>query len=369
MKSLCLIKLWITISLCCVGLAACAAEQKTTSSRGPVVFFVRDDDLWRADLNGKEVERLTEGRSLDWQPEQGTDWVIEARYRRPQVSPDGQWIVLSQRDLTLILVNAPEHTQTRLPGPGALNVAWSPDSRYLAYVPQSQTDSVVLYLYDIQRGQADRLFNVERTTGLGIHNVVWSPDNRFIAFDCCFAAPPSGVYTGTLVGEIRSIEISTRQAQTDGKVETSVAGGSDQLCWTADGQVTTNPAQGVHCSYTPPAPYAFSPDGEQLAVLAPLSPDDTWETGSSRLTVSKAATGEILWQREISVAAVQAVAWSPDGQYLLLDDTEIHSPIWRLKTDGTSDLKEIVEDGFFLDIVRQWQNSRAKLLLFCRCAA
>jgi Tol biopolymer transport system component len=358
MKSLCLIKLWIIISLCCVGLVACAAEQKTTSSRDPVVFFMRDDDLWRTDLNGNKVEQLTAERALDWHPEPGTDWVIEARYRRPQVSPDGQWIVLSQRNLALVLVNVAEHTQVELSEPGALNVAWSPDSRYLAYTPQSRTDSVDLVLYDIQRGQANRLFSVARTTGVGIHDIVWSPDGRFIAFACCFVAPPSGVYTGTLVGEIRTIEISTRQVQNDGRAETSVAGGSGQLCWTTDGQVTTNPAKGVRCSYTPPVPYAFSPDGEQLAVLAPLSSDETWETGSSRLTVSQATTGEILWQREISVAAVQAVAWSPDGQYLLLDDTEIHSPIWRLKTDGTSDLERIVEDGFFLDIVRQWQRKQ-----------
>ena len=49
------------------------------------------------------------------------------------------------------------------------------------------------------------------------------------------------------------------------------------------------------------------------------------------------------------------VFWSPDGGYLILDDDGNRSPIWRTKADGTGDVETILEDGFLLDVVLQWQ--------------
>jgi len=271
-------------------------------------------------------------------------------YRPPQVSPDGRWISLSRTGLDLVLVNVASHTQKKLPRPGAPIVAWSPDSCFFAYVPESTTDDNDLYLYDVEAGRAERLLRLKSGEWGDIRNVVWSPDNRFIAFACCFESQAT---TGDATGQIRRIEVATGQMDTVGEVKTSVASGS-QLCWTVDGHVTVDPDQGVRCSYRRRLPIALSPDGTLSASLSPLSPDDAWWTGPSALTVTKASTNEVVWQREMA-GNTKKVFWSPDGSYLILDDDGNCSPIWRTKADGTGDVETILEDGFLLDVVLQWQ--------------
>ena len=71
MKRVHLVKLWLLIITCCPGLAACASDTSylapTTTpvsavgpglsgTRGPVVFFARDEDLWRATADGEHLE-------------------------------------------------------------------------------------------------------------------------------------------------------------------------------------------------------------------------------------------------------------------------------------------------------------------------
>jgi len=152
--SKCPIGLRTVIGLCCVFLAGCTPTTSTpvtepvvtattgetpARSASPVLFFARDDDLWRADLDSDDVERLTEEGTLNWQMERGNDWgdvwVNATMYRPPQVSPDGRWISLSRTGLDLVLVDVAARTQRKLPRPGAPIVAWSPDSRFFAYGP------------------------------------------------------------------------------------------------------------------------------------------------------------------------------------------------------------------------------------------
>ena len=233
-------------------------------------------DAQRLDVQRLDVERLTEEGTLNWQMERGNDfgdvWVNATMYRPPQISPDGQWISLSQTGLNLVLVEVATHKQKKLPRPGAPIVAWSPNSRFFAYVPESTTDHNDLYIYDVEAGRAERLLRLKSGEWGGIRNVVWSPDNRLIAFACCFESQAT---TGDATGQIRCIEVASGQMDTVGEIKTTVASGS-QLCWTADGHVTTDPDQGVRCSHRRRLPIAVSPDGTLSASLSPLSPDDTW---------------------------------------------------------------------------------------------
>jgi len=363
----------LTIILLCLPLTACVSRSVSESAPGItstsaldavtsdlVILFARDDDLWRTDLDGRLLERLTEGGTLKWgMAQRGDDWVQASAYRSPQVSPDGRWIALSQTGLDLILVDVATHMQTRLPGRGAPIVAWSPDSCHFAYAPEP-VDGAQLYLYDVRSGQAERLIIIEEdTSGIGIRDVVWSPDGRFIAFACCFvSAHPEE--QGDLVGEIQRFEVATRQTEAVGEIRASVAS-SQRLCWTADGQLiaTTSPAPAAWCSYTPPrSPAAISPDGLWFAKLAPISLGQSDWNGPSRLTVGEVATGQVLWQQELTISA-KTVAWSPESQYLLLDDELADSPIWRIRADGTADLEQIVEDGFLLEALFQWSSGKA----------
>jgi Tol biopolymer transport system component len=337
--------------------ASSASIPLSTSLRCPVVLFARESDLWRTNLDGEAVEQLTQGERLIWQP--GKDnWWANFLSTPVQVSPDGQWITfLGQR--VRILVDVTTRTQIGLPMPHAAIGDWSPDSRYFAYAPEPIGSHQVLYSYDIQQGQTTRLLDLpidDREAGGGIRNVVWSPDGRFIGFACCFTIP-TDVYTGTLVGQIRQIEVATGQMETVGETQSSVAA-SSHLCWTADGHLTADKSQGIRCSYERSRYPAVSGDGSKYASLGPSSPDDSSWTRPSRLTVSEAAMGEVLWQREIS-GTLKTVTWSPDSQYLLLDDDLDRSPIWHIRSDGSAELEPIIEDGFLLGVIPQWCQTPA----------
>jgi Tol biopolymer transport system component len=336
--------------------AASASISLSTSLRCPVVLFARERDLWRTDLDGEAVEQLTQGERLIWQPGKD-DWWIKFLSTPVQVSPDGRWITfLGQRGR--ILVDVTTRTQIGLPTPHVAIGDWSPDSRHFAYAPES-IGNQVLYSYGIEQGQATRLLDlpiVDGEAGGGIRDVVWSPDGRFIGFACCFTIP-TDVYTGTLVGQIRQIEVATGQMETVGETQSSVAA-SSYLCWTADGHLTADKSQGIRCSYERSRYPAVSGDGSKYASLGSSSPDDSSWTGPSRLTVSEAATGEVLWQREIS-GTLKTVTWSPDGQYLLLDDDLDRSPVWRIRSDGSAELELIIEDGFLLGVILQWCQTPA----------
>ena len=77
---------------------------------------------------------------------------------------------------------------------------------------------------------------------------------------------------------------------------------------------------------------------------------DNPPAGANVLTVTDPATGVVEWQRELA-AGVFPAGWSPDGQFILLDDAATASPIWRLAADGSGDLEVVVDDGRLLELV------------------
>jgi hypothetical protein len=72
------------------------------------------------------------------------------------------------------------------------------------------------------------------------------------------------------------------------------------------------------------------------------------------LVVKLTVTDEILWQREVPL--VQKVAWSPDGDYLLLGSAVYASEatIHRLPADGTGEPEQILSDAYLLDVIPAW---------------
>ncbi len=273
--------------------------------------------------------------------------------RPVQVSPNGQWITFLPQ-YERVLFDVTTRTQVNIPGRGATIVDWSPDSRYMAYaVAQGNED--VLYIYDVQQAQTTELLTLPKLSDNdpGMTNIVWSPDGRFIGLGCCYEMP-ADVYTGTLKGQIRRIEIATRQIETVGKIRSYVAA-SVPLCWTDRGQLTADADQGIRCSGHRPSLFIApaSPDGTKRVSYGPFSPDDVDWTGPTLLMVSKAMTEEVLWQRKIEWR-VSGVSWSTDGQYLLYDDNQDGSPIWRVRADGTGDPEMVIENGFLLGVILQW---------------
>ena len=114
------------------------------------------------------------------------------RVGAPQVSPDGRWLVVSViepayddnaqlSDLWLIDTAARHSsrrlTSTRRPENG---VAWSPDSRRIAFSAQRDNDDVAqIYSLDLAAGgEAQRLTNLSG----GARAPVFSHDGRHLAF-------------------------------------------------------------------------------------------------------------------------------------------------------------------------------------------
>lgn len=326
--------------------AATVITNSLTVKSGSSVLFARDNDLWRADVNGENAEQLTGGGLLNWPIEEGGEWYLAQINHPIEVSPDGRRLTFSQVGQNqLLLIDVTGLQEPTVIGRGTSDVAWSSASLYLAYGPHS------LQLYNVQTGTASTILT---GYGGGITNLVWSPDDRFLAFSCCFAATDD---TGTRGGEIQQVEIVTTQVETIGQTTDSVASRSPALCWTADAQVVpiTEATQTDNCS-DQSALSQISPDEQQVASLALATPTDSEPRLLIVQQADQAGTENVLWQRELEISQLTAVTWSADGQYLLLEGGAYDSPIWRVAADGSGPLDTVVEEGFLIGVVPQWEE-------------
>ena len=130
-------------------------------------------------------------------------WMMK-RVGAPSVSPDGKWVVFSVlepsyeqdkevSDLWVVAADGSSPprrlTRTRAPEKG---VAWSPDSRAIAFATKREGDEAdQIYLLDLAGGgEARRLTNLST----GAANPQWRPDGKAILFE-------SLVYPGALDDE------------------------------------------------------------------------------------------------------------------------------------------------------------------------
>lgn len=114
------------------------------------------------------------------------------RVGAPALSPDGRWAVVSVTepaydpaqqisDLWLLAVGAGNPGRKRLTNTraGESGVAWSPDSRQIAFVARRDGDEAAqIYILPVDGGEAWRLTKAST----GASGPVWSPDGRKILF-------------------------------------------------------------------------------------------------------------------------------------------------------------------------------------------
>lgn len=324
---------------------------------GLAVLFARDDDLYRADPDGKVVEQLTTGGRLGWgMAANDDDWWLEAMMQPPRVSPDGYTIAFAPHNTTVVVAGVQRpllSTPLEFSGSGVL--AWSPDSRWLAYaVDENDIERSQLAVYDLYHQTTALLLDEVMPD---IRNLAWSPDGSRIAFGCCFVEDfdDEGEYLGTQTGDLRVVRVGTRQVETAGPLWSSIGGGNQGFCWTKDNQVAGVTAEDTaelssQCSTLPDGNTA--PDGQRrFFVTGPPQPDAAVETVYT-LVVEDVSAGE-LWRRDLE-RGLSPQAWSPDGAYILLDDDANHSPIWRIRADGTGELEVLIEDAYLLAVVPAW---------------
>ncbi len=96
-------------------------------------------------------------------------------------SPDGQWIAFSDKDYQLWLFNVGKKALTRIAvsGTGMFgDFAWSPDSRWVAYVQGADNQFSQIMLLEAETGRTTELTN-DRVDS---YNPAWSPDGKWLYF-------------------------------------------------------------------------------------------------------------------------------------------------------------------------------------------
>jgi tricorn protease len=96
-------------------------------------------------------------------------------------SPDGKWLAFSDKDYQLWLFNVGKKALTRIAvsGNGMFgDLAWSPDSRWLAYVQAADNEFSKVMLLEAETGRTTELTN-DRVDS---YNPAWSPDGKWLYF-------------------------------------------------------------------------------------------------------------------------------------------------------------------------------------------
>lgn len=315
-----------------------------------MIWFVRDGKLWRSDVHGVELEQLGNDDFLSWGEADGFGLASL------RLSPDGRWLANPiHQDNKLHILDLGTGQERVLPVNGS-ELAWSPDSRTLAYAPvrnfpTSPPPGCALCLYDLATDTHTNLIPNSDPSLDSIRNLVWSADGSKLAYGCCFV--PREPYEGISDGRIETIHIGTGALSEAGPLTSSVGGGVARFCWRDENIVTTDTALGDRCAAT--VSDWFNPISRDnlLAAWEAVPSSNDWT--ATRLTVTNRATGQLVWERTLDTTTALRLGWSPDGRYLFFDDGRPNSPIWQLTADN-SELRQISPDGILLGIVNRWES-------------
>ena len=154
------------------------------------------------------------------------------------------------------------------------NLVWAPDMLTLASYTPAGGSSRVLIILNSTNGQILHRYDLPQNDGIFV-TPAWSPDGRWIVVSNSFGADIVDVASGNILAHHSDL----------------FAGQGDLLAWSPDGQhlvLARNRGRG------------FGPISYQLAILT-------------------LADGRIVWQQEDD-NHIQALAWSPNSQYLAFLD-------------------------------------------------
>jgi hypothetical protein len=352
-------------------------------------MFAREGKIWRADVQGSGQELLTD--TVFYPGEAG----LTFHWRPPHVSPDGRLVVVPGSRGTLVL-NLQNDEAWRLSGDPAW-VAWSPDSRTMAYVLGD-----VLYTRPADRdGQPRSLFQRPGEKLLD-RALAWDPLGEDIAVVTTVLSGAETLSTVWLVGEKRdrAIPLGTYpiaateygpealQWSSVGESLVYTLGTSGAVILIKDTLVQLPPAYDNSAWWAPDGAHLFSPglgaivDRQGQILVTLVSPDPrgprftawAWSTDGQKLAyvISDENGGQELgWldltdptvraNHRLEVAVTfppQSLFWTPDGTALILDDAQPHSPIWRWDLSAAK-AEPIIQDGFLLDLVPEWATPQS----------
>ncbi|HEY3158596.1 MAG TPA: protein kinase [Vicinamibacterales bacterium] len=317
----------------------------------------------------------------------GTD---HARHSAPEWSADGTRLAVTtytvsggfEHFVDIISIATGKSTRMRLPGSEAsrLDLSWSPDTRYLAYVDGVQQVSEVAHLRVLRL--ADGASSIIINTGAKVRRPQWSRDGRYLFYVCNCVGPtdlwrrrivdgagagePERLTNGLEIRDFRFSRDGSRLAYSKGRwvsnfwrvpiLENRPATWADaeqitfdqayieQLNVSPDGQrvayssdrtgnqdLYVMPIGGVAVQLTSdPAPdWApdWTPDGRRLVFYS-------YRTGDRELWVTPATGGPAL-QLTRSPGVDFISHWSPDGREIAFTSSRTGNlDIWVISADG-----------------------------------
>ena len=128
-----------------------------------------DRDIYKMDVDGENVIRLTKERKCD----------------EPVWSPDSRWIAfVSHHDATLFVMDAEGKNVRHLGKRGEvlLKCTWSPDGKQIAFISADIEDGIVytINVIDVDGQNMRQLTKSEEETV--IRELAWSPSGKWIAY-------------------------------------------------------------------------------------------------------------------------------------------------------------------------------------------
>ncbi|MDP6362807.1 MAG: hypothetical protein QF633_06210, partial [Candidatus Poseidoniaceae archaeon] len=202
------------------------------------------------------------------------EWTLNSNsdYHDVEYSPSGEFIVTGSEDGFVRLWNATTHINLRsanaIPGGEVTSVAFSPDGQYVA---AGLDDDTMNIYYATNLTSIHGTISVDVGSGDYVNDVEFSPDSSLVAV----SIGRSG--NGGTNGQVFLIQVANGQ-----------------------NLHSLNPSNEDRFYDS-----AFSPDGEHIALA-----------GNSDFFIVNVSSRATVWSITDPPASVNAIAWSPDGNYI-----------------------------------------------------